>query len=423
MHSPDTPDVDWIRSQFPSLSRRHGGQPLVYLDGPAGTQIPQSVADRISEVLIHHSSNRSGAFVTSREVDALMNHAHIAAADFFQVDDPNSIAFGSNMTTMTLHFSRALARTWKPGDEILVSKLDHDANYTPWVLAARDAGAVVRIIDIRLDDATLCMESLESQLSDRTKLVAVTAASNAVGSLTDIAAIARLSHCVGAELFVDAVHYAPHRRIDVAAWDCDYLVCSAYKFFGPHIGMLYGRTERMQSLVPYKLRTSPQSIPGRWMTGTQNHACIAGVEAAIDYMAQLSGLDASTYSRRQRLDAALDAIVDIESKLIAALLEGLQQIPGISIYGITAKNQLQHRAPTVAFTVAGKTSLEVTTLLGEQGICAWHGNYYALPLTESLGTEPNGMVRLGCMHYNTPSEIDRTLAAIRDIAGIRSRIE
>lgn len=220
-----------------------------------------------------------------------MDQAHRAAADLLQVDEPKSIAFGPNMTTLTLAFSRALARTWSPGDEILVSNLDHDANYTPWVLAAKDAGALVRTIAICPSDATLDMQSLESQLSPRTKLVAVTAASNAVGSLTDIPAIAKLVHRTGGELFVDAVHYAPHRRIDVQSWNCDYLVCSAYKFFGPHIGILYGRPERMQSLEPYKLRPSPDSIPGRWMTGTQNHACIAGLTAAIDYIASLADME------------------------------------------------------------------------------------------------------------------------------------
>jgi cysteine desulfurase family protein (TIGR01976 family) len=312
-----------LRSLFPALSRIHDGRPLVYLDGPAGTQVPTSVAERIFKCMIDHNANRAGKFITSNEVDALMDQAHCAVADFLQVDDPRSIAFGPNMTSLTLSISRALARTWSTGDEILVSNLDHDANYTPWVLAAKDAGAVVRTIAIDPRDATLDIESLESQLNSRTKLVAVTAASNAVGSLTDVPSISSLVHRVGAELFIDAVHYAPHRRIDIKQWGCDYLVCSAYKFFGPHIGILYGRPDRMQTLEPYKLRPSPNSIPGRWMTGTQNHACIAGVTAAIDYIASIADerdQDVAHSSRPSRLDRAFEWIDLVETKLVQHLL-------------------------------------------------------------------------------------------------------
>ncbi|MFY8071039.1 MAG: cysteine desulfurase-like protein [Pirellula sp.] len=408
-----------LRSLFPALARIHEGHPLVYLDGPAGTQVPTSVAERVAQCMIEHNANRAGKFITSNEVDELMDQAHGAAADLLQVDDPRSIAFGPNMTSLTLSFSRALARTWAPGDEILVSTLDHDANYTPWVLAAKDSGAVVRTIGIDPKDATLDMQSLESQLNKRTKLVAVTAASNAVGSLTDIPAIAQMAHRFGAELFVDAVHYAPHRRIDITKWDCDYLVCSAYKFFGPHIGILYGRPERMQTLEPYKLRPSPSNIPGRWMTGTQNHACIAGVTAAIDYIASIGDESTQTSahsSRRSRLDRAFEWIDSVETELVQHLLAGLQRIPGVRIYGITDPQRASHRAPTVAFCLDRIHSAEVATRLAESGICAWHGNYYALPLTLALGTEPHGMVRLGCMHYNTIQEIDRTLETIKNIA-------
>lgn len=409
-------DLDKIRSQFPSLARRENGQPLVYLDGPAGSQVPESVARRVYDVMIHHNANRSGHFPTSREVDQIMREAHVAVADLLQVDDPNSIAFGPNMTTLTFHLSRALAQTWKPGDEVLVSSLDHDANYTPWVLAARDAGATLRTIDIRRQDATLCMDSLREQLSAKTKLVALTAASNAVGSLTDIPEISRLVHGVGAELYVDAVHYAPHRRIDAKAWDCDYLVCSGYKFFAPHIGILYGKPARMQSLTPYKLRPAPDSIPGRWMTGTQNHACIAGVTAAIDYLASLSSLDPSKHSRRDRLNDSFSLIQQSETLLIRRLIEGLQRIEPITLYGITDADRMHFRAPTVAFQVIGLDSATMATKLGDQGICCWHGNYYAVPLTTALGTDREGMVRIGCMHYNTPDEIDRTLATVKEIA-------
>jgi cysteine desulfurase family protein (TIGR01976 family) len=409
-------NLEKIRSQFPSLSRLHHGQPMIYLDGPAGSQVPECVARRVHDAMIHHNANRSGCFATSREVDQLMHEAHIAVSDLLQASDPKSIAFGPNMTTLTFHFSRALARTWAPGDEVVVSRLDHDANYTPWVLAARDAGAILRTIDIRREDATLCMDSLRSQLNSKTKLVAVTAASNAVGSLTNIPEIARLVHGVGAELFVDAVHYAPHRRIDVEAWDCDYLVCSGYKFFAPHVGILYGKPDRMQSLVPYKLRPAPDSIPGRWMTGTQNHSCIAGVTAAIDYLASLSTLDGASHARRARLDDSFSQIEQAETELITRLIQGLKQMESITLYGITDNDRMHQRAPTVAFQVRGLDSATVAKKLGEQGICCWHGNYYAVPLTTALGTDTEGMVRIGCMHYNTAAEIDRTLAAIQEIA-------
>lgn len=422
MHDLSESKVRRIRNLFPALDRLHGARPLVYLDGPAGTQVPRSVADRIHECMIHHNANRAGKFITSGEVDELMEQAHRTVADLLQVEDPSSIVFGPNMTTLTLAFSRALSRTWSPGDEVIVSKLDHDANYTPWVLAAKDAGVSVRTIEIHAQDATLDLDSLESQLSSRTKLVALTAASNAVGSLTDIPAIATMVHKVGAELFVDAVHYAPHRRIDVRKWDCDYLVCSAYKFFGPHIGILYGRSERMQSLEPYKLRPSPDKIPGRWMTGTQNHACIAGVTAAVDYLASLASdmvTEPEKRSRLELLDAAFEWIEHVETKLIERLILGLQRIRGVRIYGITDTQRFKFRAPTVAFCLDRFDSLAVATKLGQAGICAWHGNYYALPLTLALGTEPQGMVRLGCMHYNTFEEIDFTLEEISKLAAQR----
>jgi cysteine desulfurase family protein (TIGR01976 family) len=403
-------DIDSIRAQFPSLSRSHNGLPLIYLDGPAGTQVPLCVADRIHHAFINHSANRAGKFITSIEVDHVMDEAHQAAADLLHTTEPKSIAFGPNMTTLTLAFSRAIAKTWNPGDEILVSHLDHDANFTPWILAAQDAGATVKTIDIHPEDATLNLDSLQSLLSHKTKLVALTAASNAVGSLTDIPTIAKWVHDAGAELFVDAVHYAPHRRIDVQAWDCDFLVCSAYKFFGPHIGILYGKPNRMQELSPYKLRPSPNSIPGRWMTGTQNHPCIAGLTAAIDYIASLDPSNAP--SRSQRLNHAFQWIQQVESERISQLLEGLGKLPHVKLYGIKNPQDTSRRAPTLAFQIHGLDSHAAAEKLAEQAICAWHGNYYALPLSTALKTEPQGMVRLGCMHYNTEEEIDRTLHAI-----------
>ncbi len=410
------PKIDSIRSQFPSLSRTIDGKPAIYLDGPAGTQVPLSVVKRVSDCMLNHNANRSGCFATSGEVDFIMDQSHEIFADFLGAPSAQSIAFGPNMTSLTLQFSRAISRQWKPGDQILVSSLDHDANFTPWVLAAKDAGVEVKTIGIQASDATLDMDSLDELLNERTRLVAVTAASNAVGSMTPIREIAKRVHAVGAELFVDAVHLAPHREIDVVDFDCDYLVCSAYKFFGPHIGVLYGRRNRMMELAPYKLRPAPDSLPGRWMTGTQNHACIAGAAAAVEYLASLSEISDDGTNRRLRIKDAMTEITSYESQLISRLIQGLVSIPGVKLFGITEIHRLSERAPTVSFQVNGMKSIEVAQYLGTNGVFSWHGNYYALPLTQALGTGPDGMVRLGCMHYNTMDEIDGTLERLKAIS-------
>ncbi len=406
-----------IRSQFPSLSRIIDARPAVYFDGPAGTQVPQSVVDRVSECMLNHNANRSGSFATSREVDSIMSQCHRIFADFLGATSADSIAFGPNMTSLTFQFSRAISKEWKPGDRILVSSLDHDANFTPWVLAARDAGAELKTIGIHPSDATLDMDSLDELLNDRTRLVAVTGASNAVGSLTPLKEIARRVHAVGAELYVDAVHLAPHRAIDVVDLDCDYLVCSAYKFFGPHIGVLYGRRNRMLEIAAYKLRPAPDSLPGRWMTGTQNHACIAGAAAAVEYVASISSIADDGENRRTRILDAMKEISGYETQLISRLIKGLALIPGVKMFGISEDHRMNERAPTVSFQLSGTKSLDVAQFLGENGVFSWDGNYYALPLTLALGTEPDGMVRLGCMHYNTAEEIDRTLELIKEISG------
>ena len=355
-----------------------------------------------------------------------MKHAHQVFADFLNAPCPESVAFGPNMTSLTLQFSRAIAREWKAGDRILVSQLDHDANFTPWVLAAQDAGVEVCQIAVNKQDVTLDLGSLRNLLTDRTRLVAVTAASNAVGSLTPVRHIADMVHTAGAELFVDAVHYAPHRSIDVSEWSCDYLVCSAYKFFGPHIGVLYGRPERMMQLTPYKLRPAPDSLPVRWMTGTQNHACIAGAAAAVEYIASLSASSTTASvptapvlttagSLRAKLVDAMDQIQNHEMQLVQRLIAGLQSIAGVQVFGIVDGPRMSERAPTVAFRMESMKSIDVAQRLGDEGVFVWHGNYYALPLTSALGTEPDGMVRIGCMHYNTQEEIDRTIDLLRSI--------
>lgn len=409
----DASTLAWCRQQFPALSRTHAGRPVVYFDGPAGTQVPRCVIDAVSNYYERCNANAHGNFATSRESDAVVEAAHQAVADLLGADDPDCVAFGANMTTLTFSFSRALARTWKPGDEVIVTRLDHDANVTPWVLAAHDAGATVRWVDFHHDDCTLDIDQLRSLLNDRTKLVAVGAAANVAGTVNPVADICRWSHAVGAQVFVDAVHFAPHARLDVKAIGCDYLACSAYKFFGPHVGIFWGRPELLESIEPYKLRPAPNDLPGRWMTGTQNFECIAGTRAAVDYLAnvgrQFAGMDASASNRRAAIDAAFDAIAGHERELVVRLLAGLRRIKPIRVYGITEAAQLDHRLPTVAFTHAAIKPDALTRHLNERGIFAWNGNCYAISFTESLGLEPDGVVRVGMVHYNTAEELDHLL--------------
>ena len=409
-------DVAAVRRQFPALAQRHGEREAVFFDGPAGSQVPERVIAAIGDYLRTMNANHGGMFATSVRSDALLDEAHRAAADFVGADDPECCYFGANMTTLTFALSRALAQTWNRGDEIMVSRLDHDANFTPWVLAARDAGVVVRYIGIR-PDCTLDIDDLRRQLSPRTRLVAVGCASNAVGTVNPVAEIAALAHAVGAKVFLDAVHYAPHRLIDVAAWDCDFLACSAYKFFGPHVGMVWGRRELLEQLSAYKVRPATNELPGKWMTGTQNHEGIAGVLAAIDYLADLgrtasgdAGLD-----RRAALRQAFDAIQPYERKLGERMQAGFDKLPQFRSYGIADLKRFGERVPT--FSIAHRTlpSIEVARRLDAAGIYAWHGNFYALPLTETLGVEPAGLVRIGLLHYNTEAEVDYLLDVLKTI--------
>jgi cysteine desulfurase family protein (TIGR01976 family) len=408
--------VEWCRSQFPALARGTNGRPAVFFDGPAGSQVPRSVIEAITRYLTECNANHGGRFATSRESDALLDAAHQALADFFGAADPATIVLGANMTTLTLALSRALAREWRPGDEILVTRLDHDANVTPWVLAARDAGATVRHVGIRRADCTLDLDDLRAKLSPRTRLVAVACASNAVGTINPVAEIARLAHAAGAELFIDAVHSAPHLLPDVASWDCDYLVASAYKFFGPHVGVLWGRRARLEALPAYKLRPAPDDLPSKWMTGTQSHEGIAGALAAVEYLAELGRkLDAGASGRRAALAAAFAAIGRYERQLVAALLTGLARFKQVQVFGITAPADLAQRVPTVAIRHARLSPAELAERLDQRGIFVWDGNFYALPLTEALGLEPAGLVRIGLLHYNTRAEVDRLLAELETL--------
>ena len=399
------------REQFPALSREMNGQPVAFLDGPAGSQVPQCVIDAIGDYLANRNANHEGEFATSYESDEMLENAHRAAADFLGTDDPHTVCFGANMTTLTLAFSRALSKTWKPGDEILVSRLDHDGNFSPWQLAARDAGVIVREINIHPDDCTLDIEDFKSKLTNKTRLVAFCAASNFSGTVNAISDLCALAHAAGAQVFIDAVHYAPHRRINVSVWQCDFLACSAYKFFGPHVGLLWGRREHMESLTPYKLRVTTDDLPGRWMTGTQNHECIAGTLAAINYLAGLT----EAPGRSDALDAAFAAITEYEAVLATHALSRFREIDGLQIFGIIDEARLNERVPTFTFSHPACPPREMARRLGEVGIFTWHGNYYALPLTEVLDIEPEGAVRAGFLHYNTLEEVDRLVDALREI--------
>ncbi len=408
--------VEATRRQFPALSRRISGRHAVYFDGPAGTQVPQRVIDAVSDYLAHRNANHHGAFLTAHESDAILASAHQASADLLGASDPDCIAFGPNMTTLTMALSRALARTWQAGDEILLTRLEHDANFSPWVLAAQDAGVTIQYADIHEADCTLDLDDLKSKINSNTKLVAVGCASNAVGSVNPVKQICQWAREAGALSFLDAVHYVPHAQVNVEDLGCDLLACSAYKFFGPHVGLMWGRRGLLLDLQPYKLRPAPDDLPGRWMTGTQNHECIAGTLAAIDYLADLGRSIAETdgMERREALAAAYQAIGAYESELITQLLNGLAEIEGIRVFGIQDSARVAERLPTVSITFDGWKSRQLAEYLGAAGIFAWDGNYYALPLTERIGVEPDGMVRIGLVHYNTSKEVEYLLDVLRN---------
>lgn len=417
---PNTPaapfDVTALRRRFPALATIHGRREAVFFDGPAGSQVPASVIDAISHYLGTMNANHAGVFTTSVKSDAMLEDAQAAAAAFVGADDPSCCYFGANMTTMTFALSRAIARTWAAGDEVVVTRLDHDADVSPWVLAARDAGVVVKHAHIR-SDCTLDLDHLRSCLSPRTRLVAVGAASNAVGTLNPIAEIASAAHDVGALMFCDAVHYAPHRLIDVSAWGCDFLVCSAYKFFGPHVGLMWGRRDLLESLPAYKVRPAPATPPGKWMTGTPNSEGIAGTRAAIDYLCDLGRqVGAPGADRRQALVRAFSAIAAYERRLGERLQAGLDRLPQYRSWGITDIARFGERVPTFSVTHQTRRAIDVAHRLADAGIYVWAGNFYALPLTEALGLEPDGLVRIGLLHYNTTEEVDYLLDVLGDIS-------
>lgn len=401
-------DINRVRKQFPSLSRLVNNRPAIYFDGPAGTQVPQRVVDGISDYLLRCNANHGGLFPTSRESDALLDEARRAMADLMGASDPEEIVFGGNMTTITFQISRAIGRTWREGDEVIVSDSDHDANFTPWVRAASDAGAVVKTIRVRPEDGTLDLSDFKSKLSSRTKLVAVGCASNATGTIHPVQEITRLAHDVGAIVYLDAVHYAPHGPMNALEWGCDFLVCSAYKFFGPHVGILWGKRTLLETLPAYKVRPASNQIPDRWMTGTPNMEGIAGTLAAVDYLADLGREQiGSKASRKEALSSAMQTIEEVERNLAKRLIAGIQSKTDIRIWGITDPTRFHERVPTISITHRAEDPASMDQRLADAGIFVWHGNFYAQPLTEALGLEPKGMVRIGLVHYNTEEEVDR----------------
>jgi len=408
-------DIAWVRQQFPALQQSVNGRQAVFLDGPGGTQVPQRVIDAIAKYLSTSNANTAGAFVTSRATDQMIAEARAAMADFFNCA-PDEVVFGPNMTTLTFALSRAIGRELQGGDELLVTCLDHDANVSPWV-CLEERGAKVRTADVNPADCTLDMFDLQAKIRRNTRLVAFGWAANAVGTLNDVARIVRLAHDAGALAFVDAVHSAPHHAIDVRALDCDFLACSSYKFFGPHLGILYGKREQLQRLRPYKLRACTEQLPDRWETGTQNHECLAGLIAATDYIADVGRHHVpAAETRRQAILAAYEVFQQHERELMEQLISGLLPIPGITFYGIKDPQRFEQRTPTVAIRMEGHTPRELATRLGERGIFTWDGNYYAINLAERLGVEPSGgFLRIGLTHYNTVEEVEQLLEELREI--------
>jgi cysteine desulfurase family protein (TIGR01976 family) len=404
-------DVVRLREQFPALKLRIEGQPAVFLDNPAGTQVPLRTIERTAAYWRTMNANHGGLFHTSRRSDAMIEEVRNAAAAFLNAPSPEEIIFGANMTTLTFAMSRAIGRELQEGDEILVSRLEHDANLAPW-RALREKGVAIKEVEITVPECRLDMEDLRRKLTPKTRLVALTHASNVVGTIPALRQVAGLAHSTGAMVWVDAVHYAPHGMIDVQAIDCDFLVCSAYKFYGPHLGILYGKREHLQRLRPYKVRPAPEQLPGRWETGTQNHECLAGLLGTFEYLAEMGGGEAP---ERGTFERALARIHGHERGLVARLLEGLAHLTGVRVYGITDPQHLDQRAPTVSLSWSPHDPADLSRWLANHQVFTWHGDHYAPDLIDRLGlSQKGGTLRIGIAHYNTESEIDLVLELLED---------
>jgi cysteine desulfurase family protein (TIGR01976 family) len=401
--------LDEIRAHFPALARRHNGHPVAYFDGPGGTQVPRSVADAISDYLLHHNANTHWAFPSSHETDAALLAARAALAEWIG-GAPEEIAFGANMTTLTFHLGRALGQQWRRGDVIVVTELDHHANSDTWRRLAQERELEVRVIRMRPEDGRLDESDIARKLTPGVKLLALGAASNALGTVNDIARLTARAHAAGALVFVDGVHYAAHHMPDVRAWDCDFFACSAYKFYGPHLGVLWGRRALLEQLDAPRLAPATATAPDRLETGTLNHEGIVGAAAAVDFLASLAG---SAGTRRERLARVSEALHQRSEALIARLWNGLAAIPGVKLYGPAPGTA---RTATLSFTLARRTPESVAVALAEQGVFVSHGDFYATTVARVYGREQDGFVRAGCAAYTSADEIERLLAGVRQLA-------
>ena len=416
-------DLDTIRARFPALSIVDGESPRIYFDNPGCTQVSQIVVDSMSDYLVQSNANVHGYFRTSKKVDVLIEQAHVAVADLLNAPSRDEIIFGQNMTTLTLHVSRSIRRCFKPGDEIILSRMDHDANVGPWLMLARDHDLQVRWMPFNTETFEFDLEKLDEVLTDRTKLVCVGGASNMTGTINDVKEISAKAHEVGAWTFIDAVQSVPHVSTDVQDLGCDFMVGSAYKFFGPHQGMLWGRRELLEMLEPYKARPASDKIPARFETGTQNHEGMAGTTAAVDHFAWIGESMGGEYrrqndhfeGRRKYVHAGMDCLFAYERDVAEHLINGLRQLPGVRIQGITASDAMDRRVPTVSFTVDGVSPDSIAEALAAQNIFVWSGHYYAVEVAKALGIYPSGAVRIGPVHYNSIAEVDQLLNAMDDV--------
>jgi cysteine desulfurase family protein (TIGR01976 family) len=403
--------VEEIRAAFPALARRHRGEPVAYFDGPGGTQVPQVVVDAVADYLLHHNANTHWHYPTSQETDAALLAAREALADFLGAD-PAEIAFGANMTTLTYHLSRALGRAWGPGDEVVVTELDHHANSDTWRALERDRGLTIRTVPLLPEEGRLDEAALARAIGPRTRLLAIGAASNALGTINDVRAAAKLARAQGALVFVDAVHYAAHALPEVGAFDCDFLACSAYKFYGPHVGVLYARRKLIESLDVPRLEPAPNDAPERLETGTLSHEGMVGAGAAVDFLASLGPGE----TRRERLRGAVAELHGRGEDLLVRLWHGLQSIDGVKLFGQPPGTP---RTPTVAFTVKGRSCHDVARSLAERAVFVSSGDFYALTVVRRLGLEHDGLVRAGCACYTTAEEVDRLLDGVRGVTAAR----
>ncbi len=400
--------VEEIRSVFPALERQHGGHTVAYFDGPGGTQVPRPVIEAMTDYLAHHNANTHWAYPTSQETDEIIARARASLADFLNAD-PDEVAFGANMTTLTFHLARALGRRWGPGDELVVTELDHHANVAPWQALARERGVTVKVVPFRPETGELDWQALGRAIGARTRLLAIGAASNALGTITDVAKARELARDVGALVFVDAVHFAPHRLVDVRALGCDFLACSTYKFYGPHLGVLYGRRDRMKSLDLPKLEPAPEGVPERIETGTQNHEGIAGAGATIEWLASLAG----SGGRRERLVRLYAAQHEREVALFSRMWDGLGAIRGVTRYGPPPNRA---RTGTVSVSIAGVPAEHAAVALAADGLFVSSGDFYATTVVERLGFARDGLLRIGLSIYSTAGEVERVLAGVEQVA-------